>query len=438
MRRYDIRFDVEAKEPPFFEVANAAVRKTKVHRWIKLSALLQLDTNRPDDANKLMELARTVKLEGLCANLDAMQVYASLDRVRKIREKDLVTITVEHELEDVVEIFARLNSRGTRVTEADIYLGIVAARSPGWVRDEFLPFLEVLREAGFDVNPNLLFRTVTAIAAGRTRFKELPDHIWDRESIEPAWRKTQKAWKNLLKRLAEYGVLSNEPLPTEAALVTLVALQDKFQQEPSFDLPFYWFLQASRFGRYSASGTTALDEDLRAIGEAKALTEAVHRLLERIDHTRAVEAEDFLADYGDSRFGRFLLYVLVWSNGARDWDGHGYRLGFEGPQVLNDFQPQWHHIFPKKFLGSRYEETQVNALANIAVIGPQINIRISAKNPMEYLDKYNITADKLAQQFISDDLRTTPPERFTQFLNHRSKLLASKANNFLSRLQGNK
>lgn len=435
MRRYDIRFDIEAKEPPFFKVADAAIRKTKVHRWIRLSSLLVLDAKRQEDAEKLMEVARTIKLEGLCANLDAMQVYASLDRVRKIREKDLVTITVEHELEDVVEIFARLNSRGTRVTEADIYLGIVAARSPGWVRDEFLPFLGVLRDAGFDINPNLLFRSVTAIAAGKTRFRELPDHIWNADSIEPAWRRAQKAWKSLIKRLAEYGVLSNAPMPTEAALVTLVALQDRFQQEPSFGLPFYWLLQASRFGRYSASGTTALDEDLRAISETTALRDAVARLLERFEHAREIDGEDFMADYSDSRFGRFLLYILVWGNGARDWDSHGYRLGFEGAQVLEDFQPQWHHIFPKKFLGDRYDEAQINALANIAVIGPEINIRISAKNPMEYLDKYKINAEKLRQQFITDDLRNTPPAKYPEFLEQRSTLLTTKANEFLRSLK---
>ena len=76
-------------------------------------------------------------------------MYARLDRIRKIRDKDFVTITTDQELEDVVEIFSRLNSRGTRVTEADIYLGIVAARAPGWVRDTFLPYLKTLADAGF-------------------------------------------------------------------------------------------------------------------------------------------------------------------------------------------------------------------------------------------------------------------------------------------------
>lgn len=436
MKRYDIRFDVEANEQPFFKVADAAIRKTKAHRWIRLSELLQLDTNRINDSQKLQELAKTIKLEGLGGSMDAMEMYARLDRVRKIREKDLVAITVEHELEDVVEIFARLNSRGTRVTEADIYLGVVAARSPGWVRDQFLPFLNVLQEGGFDINPNLLFRSLTAIAAGKTRFRDLPDNIWDATSVEPAWKRTQKAWKSLVKRLAEYGVLSTETMPTQAALVTLVALQDKFQEEASFDLPFYWFLQASRFGRYSTSGATALDEDLRAIGESTTLHDAVVRLLDRFEHTRSIEQDDFMTDYGDSRFGRFLLYLLVWKNEAKDWDGNGYRLGFEGAQMLQDFQPQWHHIFPKQFLSGKYDDLAINTLANIAVIGPTINIRISAKNPMEYLVKYNITSDKLAQQFITNDLGTTSIDKYLDFIKGRAQVLAKEANDYLGALRG--
>jgi hypothetical protein len=93
----------------------------------------------------LQEMARQVKIEGLCDGMDAMEVYTRLDRIRKIRDMDVVTITVNNDLEDVVEIFCRLNSRGTRVTEADIYLGVVAARTPGWVRDNFLPFVSQFR-----------------------------------------------------------------------------------------------------------------------------------------------------------------------------------------------------------------------------------------------------------------------------------------------------
>jgi len=323
LRRYDIRFDVDAKEPPYFVVANAAVRRARGDRYVPLCRLLVLDTSKEKDQKALQELARDIKAQGLCDGMDAMEVYTRLDRVRKMRDKDIVAISVDHELEDVVEIFSRLNSRGTRVTEADIYLGVVAARSPGWVRDTFLPYLQTLGEAGFNLNPNLLFRSMTGIGCKKVRFKLIDDDFWEQATIQPCWKRTQEAWKRLIARFREHGILSNDPMPTEAALVTMTSLIDKFNDSDDFPVALYWFLQASRFGRYSGSATTSLEEDLRDIQESGSLKEAVQKMLKRFRHEDPLEAEDFLRDYGDSRFGRYILYLMVYRNKAQDWDEHG-------------------------------------------------------------------------------------------------------------------
>ncbi len=434
LRKYDIRFDVDAKEPPFFWTANAAIRKVKGDRYIPLSRLLVLDTQKEKDQQALQSLAKEIKLQGLCDGMDAMEVYTKLDRVRKIRDKDIVTITIDQELEDVVEIFSRLNSKGTRVTEADIYLGVVAARAPGWVRSTFLPFLKTLSDAGFGVSPNLLFRTVTGVGAKKVRFKEIEDKFWDQASITPAWERAVGAWKNLTARFRDYGILSSDPMPTQAALVTMIALVDKFPNDP-FPIALYWFLQASRFQRYSGSGTSSLEEDLRDIQEADSMKAAVQRLLRRFAHDEPVTTEDFLRDYVDSRFGRFLLYLLVYRNGALDWDERGQRLGFEGTDLLADFRPAWHHVFPRKFLEGKVNDDKVEALANIAVIGPSINIRISAKDPMDYVVRYKITEDKLRQQFIEEDIARTTIGDFDSWLNRRAQRLADAANVILNELK---
>lgn len=438
LKRYDIRFDINAKEPPYFWVANAGIRKAKGSRYVRLPDLLVLDTQKEGDQKKLTELARDIKAQGLCDGMDAMEVYTRLDRVRKIREKEIVTVMVDHELEDVVEIFSRLNSRGTRVTEADIYLGVVAARNPTWVRDTFLPYLETLAEAGFDLNPNLLFRTITGVGEGKTRFKEIPDVFWNREKIVPAWARTTNAWKRLISRFREYGVLSNDIMPTEAALVTMVSLIDKFHDDAQFHLALYWFLQASRFARYSSSGTTSLDEDLREIQAATTLIDAVQKLLKRFRHEDPMEAEDFLRDYGDSRFGRFMLYLLIYRNKALDWDEHSHRIGFEGVEALADFRPQWHHIFPKKYLEGANNGGMTDALANIAVIGPAINIRISAKAPLDYVKRYKITPEKLTQQFIEPQFMDTPISGHENWARSRAERLALEANKFLVELRSGK
>jgi hypothetical protein len=435
IRKYDIRFDVDATEPPFFLVANAAIRKAKGDRYVPLRKLLVLDVEKQQsDRAQLQELAKNLKYQGLCGTQDAMDVYSRLHAIATIRENDVPVIVIDHELEDVVEIFARLNSRGTRVTEADIYLGVVAARTPTWVRTTFLPYLRVLAEAGFDVSPNLLFRTLTAVGRKKVRFKEIEDSFWNKDSIEPAWTRTTKAWNSLLWRFLDHGVLSNDPLPTEAALVTLVALIDRWPSG-AFEPIFYWFLQASRFSRYSGSGTTALEEDLRDVGEANSQLDAVWRLLARFDHSQPIDADDFMRDYGDSRFGRFMLYLLVYRNHAIDWDERGHRVGFDGKEALKSFCPQWHHIFPRKFLESKVSEDQINALANIAAIGPEINIRISAKDPMDYIERYAIGSEKLLQQFIEPDIPSMTVANFPTWLAARSGRLADAANAMLDTLR---
>jgi hypothetical protein len=435
LKRFDIRFDVDARQPPYFWVANAGIRKARGNRYVPLNALLVLDTQKADDQQALMTLARDIKTQGLCDGMDAMEVFTKLDRVRKIREKEIVSVTVDHELEDVVEIFSRLNSKGTRVTEADIYLGVVAARNPSWVRDTFLPYLRTLAAAGFDLNPNLLFRTITGIGENKTRFKEIPDSFWNPDRIVPAWDRTRNAWKRLISRFREFGILSNDIMPTEAALVTMVSLIDKFQDDAQFGIALYWFLQASRLARYSSSGTTSLDEDLRDIQASKTLPEAIEKLLRRFRHEDPIEPEDFLFDYGDSRFGRFLLYLLVYRNKALDWDEHSHRLGFEGVEALQDFRPQWHHIFPKKYLETQNVNGLTDSLANIAVIGPAINIRISAKAPLDYVKKYKITTLKLEQQFIDPNFTDIPISTFDAWTRKRAERLASEANAFLAELR---
>ena len=162
----------------------------------------------------------------------------------------------------------------------------------------------------------------------------------------------------------------------------------------------------------------------------------MQKLLRRFAYATPLEADDFLRDYIDSRFGRFFLYLLAYGNNAQDWDKAGHRLGFDGQELLADYRPQWHHIFPKKFLEGKINDDKIDALANIAVIGPSINIRISAKSPMNYIERYEITTQKLAQQLVTDNIETLSLTNFEKWLNQRAQRLADAGNEFLNELKG--
>jgi hypothetical protein len=102
---------------------------------------------------------------------------------------------------------------------------------------------------------------------------------------------------------------------------------------------------------------------------------------------------------------------------------------------LTDFRPQWHHIFPRKFLEGKVPDESIDSLANIAVIGPEINIRISAKDPMDYVTRYEISDAKLAGHLIDADIRMTPVTRYQDWLRSRAERLADAGNAYLSELQ---
>jgi hypothetical protein len=165
------------------------------------------------------------------------------------------------------------------------------------------------------------------------------------------------------------------------------------------------------------------------------MKEAVSKMLRRFRHEDPIDADDFLRDYGDSRFGRFILYLLIYRNQAQDWDEHGHRIGFEGLEALADFRPQWHHIFPRKYLEGKVNNGLIDALANIAVVGPGINIRISAKDPLDYVTRYGISAAKLSQQFFSPDFVSVGHEGYEVWVKERAARLASEANAFLDELR---
>jgi hypothetical protein len=159
-------------------------------------------------------------------------------------------------------------------------------------------------------------------------------------------------------------------------------------------------------------------------------------MLGRIRAIEPIGKDEFLRDYGDARFGRLLLYLLMFDKNAADWNEAGDRIAFQGSDLVRGFQPQFHHIFPRKFLDGKARQEEIEALANIAIIGAGTNIRISSKAPLDYFARYNIGREKRAQQFIDGDVAAMIPPNFPAWLDARATRLAEAANGFLSKLAG--
>ena len=225
---------------------------------------------------------------------------------------------MQHDLEDVAEIFARLNQGGTRVTEADVTVALVAAANPGWVSEEFLTYAHDLEESGYDLEPGIFIRTITGIVHGTARLKDVPLDFW-RPDVTANWGRVKATMNQTLQLMKDRGVLSSQILPSRNSLIPLFAIQDRFGTSMSFDPVFRWFLLANADGRYSGSATTSLTQDLNAIYNAPTVAVALDRLMGELRISDYFAPERFLEDYSRDRFGRLLVYLLIFDNAATDW-----------------------------------------------------------------------------------------------------------------------
>jgi hypothetical protein len=113
LKRFDLCFHVGGDGPPGFVVARAAARANDP-RLVSVRRLMAIDPCDERGRSELKRLARELKALEHYRKLDTAEIYRRLRRVSIIRQRKLVATLVQHEREDVLEIFERLNSRGMR------------------------------------------------------------------------------------------------------------------------------------------------------------------------------------------------------------------------------------------------------------------------------------------------------------------------------------
>jgi hypothetical protein len=417
-------------------------------RWVPVREILSHDAG--GGAGPVEQyvgaLARAIveRLPSKAAESTSVQTVAQrLGTIWSIRDRAVALSEVHHEIEDVTEIFTRLNQQGTAVVESDVSLAVAAGMRPGWIREEFLPFLKNLSESGYDLEPGVVLRALTAIGDGRVRLSGVSPDFWASAAFEKHWSKTKESLSAVVSGLAGAGLLSATLLPSHTVLVPITALHAKFQEEFHFPRALHWLLSATRDGRYSGASTSALDEDVRAIRAADSYPEALEALREPLEVDVKVSPEEFLERETWSRPMALLLYLTVFRRKATDWVTRS-RLGFPRAEGALEygFVPYWHHFFPTgrsvlRAVRFDYSEDEIGALANIVFLNQKPPDRAWVTTaPSKYVPEANVYNHALELQMIALDRSLWEPERYRDFLAERAKLCARETNGFLAALLG--
>jgi hypothetical protein len=332
----------------------------------------------------------------------------------------------------VVDIFNRVNSGGTKLSSADLALARVCAESPE-ARDDMKSRLEKWTNAGYDFTLAFFLRTINVIATGEAKFAALKDV--NPKQFRDGLNRSEKALDAALNTIASrLGLDHARVLGAPGALPVLAFFIDRqggqIHEPRERDRILFWYLHALMAGRYASSTETVLNQDLEALESGG--TDSLIAVLRQSRGSLEVQPDHFIGSSIGARYYP-LMCALTRVAGALDWEtGDEIRHHMLGR--MN--QLEVHHIFPKaRLYEAGYQRKEVNALANFAFLTKETNLKISAKDPAQYLHEY---AQKdpglLASNWIPLDEALWQVDRYPDFLAARRTLLAGALNSLLDGL----
>ncbi len=148
-KEYDIIANVDPTRSEIeFQLVNP-VRENDPN-WIHVRNILIKDDDK-ELTQAAMDIIKSMGKDPSTHLTEFSVVHSKLSSIWNIRNQQMVISDVEHDIEDVVQIFSRLNKAGTKVKEADIYIALISGKHRNWVKNDFLPFSRWLEDEGFDV-----------------------------------------------------------------------------------------------------------------------------------------------------------------------------------------------------------------------------------------------------------------------------------------------
>ena len=184
------------------------------------------------------------------------------------------------DIDDVYQIFTRVNFAGTRLRSTDIYLSLLEIRYKGLSKKvrQFTKKLKMTMGSNWDVEYSVVTKTFLAfLSGGKVKLantvieqSKALDRLAMSSNVEDAWKKTEESlFKAIefLKSSLKINGTDSKLMPSQAPLVTLsyyMGTKGELSEKEKKGLTG-WYLLANFFRRYSSSTDTRLNEDLSTI-----------------------------------------------------------------------------------------------------------------------------------------------------------------------------
>jgi uncharacterized protein with ParB-like and HNH nuclease domain len=366
-------------------------------------------------------------------HLDLIDRTFKVDDAVTYQELDSIDNPVLYSEDDVVEVFIRANSGGTKLGKSDLLFSLLAA---SWdvADNEMDDLLESLNRHGFKFDRDFVLKTCLVLLAQGSRYEvQKFRKPGVREDIEAKWDSIAKAIQDVLDFVRGHTYIQcDKALPSYLVLIPLVFLRyhypDAWKEAKDID---EYILRCSLTGAFSGQPDNLIDALVKQIDELKTfeLDEVFAVIRSQGRSLELTEDRFWQMGYGSDTI--HLLFNLMYS--------FNYTPSFDGNM------PQVDHVFPQSELRKvktanprtghinvlRYRESDRNQLANCMLLTKQENGAGGKGDTLPnewFADK---DAAYLDRHLIPRDSDIWKLERFEDFIEERKKLLRERFKSLL-------
>jgi len=414
-----------------FEVLNPAIAKDS--KWIPdISTVVSGETN-------ILELVDTYCEKN--KEIDRNTFYKKIETLTQITKKQIGVIELEHDLdiEEVTEIFIRINSQGVMLNQADFAMSKIAASEQYGGSDirksidyfchlavapEFyssiievdkkfteteyfqkMSWLKKEMDDLYDPDYTDLLRVAFAVEFDRGRLADLVSLLsgrnfetreYEEEIAQDSFKKLEGGifhfinetnFKKFLMIIRSAGFIDSSLLRSKNVTNFAYALYLKLRSQgiyPSHEIEKYvrrWLVLSILTGRYSASPESQFDYDIKQI--------AKRPFAEFLNDIELAELSDAFWDASlvqsfTSPVASSPYINVFWASQVKTND-NGFLSRDIKVHDLITHKGDVHHIFPKEYLKScGMKKNQYNQIANYVYMQSEINVKIGDHSPKEY------------------------------------------------------
>ncbi len=432
-RRIKISFNPQAtgEDEEIFKVQDNAILKDK--KWIAdIAEIFKPDFDQWGFVNEYCKIN---------PGINGSQMNKVLMRLLDIKNRQIGVISLDKDLniDEVTEIFIRINSQGAKLNQADFAMSKIAANTeyegnalrkaidyfshlavePDWYSDmtkdaafmkskyaEKLKWLRDDRESIFDPDYNDILRIAFMYKFGRAKLKDLVSLLGGRDFetreykeviAEESFKKlsdgvvdfmNQYTFSNFILGIKAAGFVSSKLINSQMTLDFAYTLYLFLNSDTTIDktqIKHYvakWFVMATLTSRYIGSPESQMDFDIKRIRE-KGFLSFFHEVEEAnlsvtFWNVRLVQSLE--TPVANSPFFNVFLAAQIYF-GDNALFSNGTKVGY-----LITLMGDVHHIFPKQYLRkSGYnDKRQYNQIANFTYLDTQVNKAISNDAPCVY------------------------------------------------------